>query len=279
MAGCHAAPPPLVLPEDLPWRSFRYVDAAVGDTVLRRVSLVVPTRFREQGPLYDLHLDLGANGLGAFGVPFLKFAPDSAHSDSLTLTGRVAALGNRDDSTGAGPTSARIGTLGVVSLERSPVLIDLERQRVAVLPAGARLPQALDSAITWAPLHYRNGRVFLPVSFGTETRSLFLDTGSSLVPLWLDNATWGKVTREGAAATVGLPAVPRTLSLARRPLRDVPRVGTIALGVREAWTMTDGPPLARFAEWPFPLDGLVGLGAFRSQLLVLDIRRARLGVY
>lgn len=282
LAGCsrHRLDP--ALPAPLPWQPVRWLSVEVDGTTFPHAGLLIPSRLPGDDRVYQLHLDLGAHTRGAFGIPVQRTVMESfLPEDTTTIRARLMALGNRDDSLQGVPIDQRprLGSFGVTMLETRVALFDLTRRRLALLEPGQRLPAVLEERVRWSPLRYRDGLVEIAVRFGDQTEWLFLDTGSQLASLWMGVGVERFLERgRGEPLAMELPTTGGRLRLeGRRSLATV-IVGQEPLGRPVIWTMQSGPLEARFEGWPFNLRGVVGLDLFGDRVVILDLRRGRLGL-
>jgi len=278
VGGCRpTAPHPL--PEDLPWLPLRRVSVRVGEIALPHAAVLVGWRFPGRDSLDQQHLDFGALDTGLFGIPIKRMLPDS--SDAAVYRGRIAALGNRDDSTNALPRSLRpdIGTLGVARLETRIAILDFPGGRAAVLPPGQPLPPGVEARTAFVPLRYVAGRVFIELRIGGEGLNTFVDIGSGLAPLLLTPERWARLTgRDGRGSTIELPADGRPLRLERAPLPGPLALGGERLRPAHASTVRSGPEGSDIARWPGSPEAVAGPELFADRVIVVDIRGRRFGL-
>jgi hypothetical protein len=284
--ACARTPPNLTPTLDAlgaTWYPFRWVDATIGATRVEEISMLVrwPEASRDTN---DLQLDFGLAGQHRFGFPIRNLAVDSAGSTGR-LRGRVRQLGDRDDSTAtAGLT---IGTLGLLAFYFGPstVLVDPVGQRIGRIGSSDSLPKAILDRMRWTPVREVEGRLLMRIVVDGQTRGeALVDPASGIVPVLLDSDLWREVTGAGdpmaPASRLSFPVPGGELVLEGAPARRGLTIGGLPLPdgavYRVAAATAGSEPFADLG----PIRGLVGAQLFaRGRLLVVDLRRKRLGWY
>jgi hypothetical protein len=167
---------------------------------------------------------------------------------------------------------ATAGTIGLDVLIGHIVILDFPARRIYIM-MRADLPAAVRARTSWAPAEIRRGKFFVHARLnGADCDSLFLDTGSSALPLIVDADHWKTLTRptygERPAKEVSVSAWGK----------DVKLVGQPALGAVEIASVRVEHPLifrrpddsGGSQKQPHPIAGLIGNALFWDDILVLD---------
>ena len=290
LMACARRPPDLAPALDAlgaDWYSFRWIDATVGDTPVSGISLLV--RWPEaKGDTSDLQLDFGLAGQRHFGFPIRNLSIDSLTADpAARLHGAVAILGDRDDSTAAVGAGLRLGTLGLLAFYFGPstLLVDPVDRRIGRVRSSDSLPRAILDRLHWTPIREVDGRLYVRLVAGGETRGeALIDPASGLVPVLLESELWREVTAADGAALeatqLAFPVAGGELVLEGAPVRRQLAIGGLTLSDPVVYHVASAPasadPFARLG----PIRGLVGAQIFgRGRLAVIDLRRKRMGWY
>ena len=165
------------------------------------------------------------------------------------------------------------GTIGLDVLIGHVVILDFPARRIYVMQR-ADLPAAVRARTSWAPAEIRRGKFLVHARLnGADCNGLFLDTGSSAIPLMVDTAHWKMLTRP----TYGEP--PAKEVSVNSWGKQVKLVGQPALGAIEIASLrVDHPLIFRMPEdsggsrqQPQAVSGLMGNALFWDNILVLDL--------
>lgn len=165
-----------------------------------------------------------------------------------------------------------VGTLGLPELMGRIAVIDYPHQRFCLF-SEADLPSALKRA-TYVRADLRNSKFFVPVAVDAfQSEAVVFDTGSSLMPLSVDVATWRKVTglTDVAQAPTAIrgTAWGKPVTMSGAPTTDTLRVGKLSLA--KPTVFTDGDRPTQYADWPFRADGVLGNAALWDGIVIVDL--------
>jgi hypothetical protein len=234
-----------------------------------RAAMLVPVSIN--GRTYDFQLDTGADAsfiseAVAVEAGLMEPGAGGARVEDIKLGG-----------TSVGPrwllSRGSTGTVGLDMLVGFTTVIDYPAQRFCVTPT-ADLPFPIYKDTAWTDAVLRDGKLFVPVKIGEETRSdYFFDTGASLFPLSVDLSRWQQLTARNSAA-----AADRRMSAnswgARVELVGAASVRPIGIASLppakiDVYYSTGG--VERFASYPFGASGLFGNAALWDRTVVLTL--------
>ena len=160
----------------------------------------------------------------------------------------------------SGPDATQ-GTVGMDLIVGRVLVVDFEGARFCIVD---RVPEALERRAHFVPATLAKNRLFPHVLLGGKPRQdLFYDTGSSLVPLALDQADWRALTgRDGNEPDnkrMEATSWGQKTSLVGATVPGGLQVGNVHLGTPLAFFRTDKPDLFESWRWPsHRVGGLIG---------------------
>ena len=299
-----AAPPAAaqaaLAPQDsIAWSEFRWGAGTIGGRTYPHAAILVPVTSEELGGTWWLQLDTGADaGLWIYRNPLTQLlarrgvAYDSARA--VRVSGRIGGYPLRDepvqvrrfrgDTIHTNDPAPKIGTLGLSFLAHRTLLLDLPRNRFALLDSAAALPPEVARRVSWVPATLRNGKLFIPLTLnGHQYDAFFYDTGASMFALSTTPEVWRRITgRNGMElenAVMRVPSFGDTVVLKGAPVEGRATIGPAAVSRPVAYYVAAGPDRLDFRTWSFRVDGLVGNAFFGDRyLIVLDLPRGRFGL-
>lgn len=283
--------------DTLPWTSFHWVSATLGDTTIEKVAIYVPITADTLGGTYWLQLDTGADSdVWLYTAPLAQLLRRrGAVRDTTTWfeipQGRIGAYPIRDHAVNirlvAGDTvrtddpHPKIGTLGLNFFRQRVLLLDFPAQRFAILDSVAALPASIEERADWVGVDYRNDKLFLPLTLGGATYDdFFYDSGASLFPLSTTREIWRQVTgRDTGTVVLTVPSFGEQVVLSGAPAEGSVRVGTATFARPMIFHLASGPERLKLENWGFRASGLVGNALFADRhLVIIDLPRRRFGI-
>jgi hypothetical protein len=183
---------------------------------------------------------------------------------------------------GGGP--ALLGTIGAEFLEERILLLDFVSQRVAFLPSGAALPEDVEGRIQFAPMEYRDRKIFVAVTLnGATRRDMIFDTGSSAVPIETTRRHWlewtGRREDDAKNRLMVVNAWGKPARLVGAPLTGGLCVGAACLPAPLAYFESTGLRSLDFDSL-FDTAGLIGNVPFDGRYtVVVDVPHRRFGLF
>lgn len=252
--------------------SFTWLPNPEGE---KRGAITIPVSIN--GESYNFQLDTGPNATILYGAAADRAGWSGSDEESFradrfsigsTVLDRPAIYPNRE-MTG---TEVAAGTLGLAELIGRIAVIDYPGQRFCLF-ADADLPDLLrEGPNVRATL--RNGKLFLPLTIGEfTTEAMVFDTGSSELPMLVDQPLWKRLTGLADIASaprhVGGSSWGTPIKLSGAPGTGPMAIGDIELGVQDVFTIESQPD--SFARWPFRADGVIGNAPIWAGIAVLDL--------
>lgn len=167
------------------------------------------------------------------------------------------------------------GTLGLDLLVGRVSVIDFPGERFCLLDEDDPRTRELLAATDFAPAALRDRKLFINATIGDQTLDgIFFDSGSSAFSLVVDLDLWRRLTgRQGSEesnTTWVVPSWGESLTLVGAPALAPMAVGGAAVDRPMVFYQPAAPET--FAQWGFPVQGLIGSVPFLDRIVVLDLR-------
>ena len=272
-----ATPPPPPRPTDallgaLPCTPFEWIpQEGMGEQGTIRIPVEL------NGRVYQFRLDTGSDGTVVYGDEadvrgWPKQGASSVRVDRIKLGGVEVGPARLTTSAGVRP-GAVAGAIGLDLLLNHLVVIDYPAKRFCMVPRVA-VPPEINDRVEWVAAELRNGKLFVPVRLGGQTvEGLYFDTGSSGLPLSVDQTLWRTLTgREGERDATSRLSVAGTGAPTRvigAPARGALEVG--GLKVESPLVYFRGAEPEHFRSWSFPATGLIGNAPFKDGIVLLSL--------
>ncbi|MGO4170501.1 hypothetical protein [Novosphingobium sp. YAF33] len=248
---------------------------APDDESTPRAAITVPIKIN--GELIHLQLDTGSDATILYGraadrAGWISEGRNSFRATSLmigsTSIDRPEIHADQDIEEDA----RLVGTLGLTELMGRVTVIDYPHQRFCLF-SEADLPSALKKA-PYVRANLRNSKLFVPVAVDAfQSDAVVFDTGSSLMPLSVDLATWRKITGltdvAQAHTVIKGTAWGKPVTMAGAPAAGTMMVGKLNLGKPTVFTDSDQP--TQYANWSFRADGVMGNASFWDGIVIVDL--------
>ncbi|MFN7932825.1 MAG: hypothetical protein U0R19_05825 [Bryobacteraceae bacterium] len=272
------------------WDDMVWVALPIGDRVVEKAVLAVSVHVDGLQGKALMQLDLGTNGTVLYGAAYRalggKAVPENGR---IRVSGTVAGLRFENQSVlldakqGEAPKPgepAELGTVGADFFNQRGLVMDFVRNKVAAVEKGGEWTKG----VSFAPLRYRNGKVFVTVRMGgREESGFFYDTGSSALPLVTTRGRWMELTGrrpEDAGNTVWkVKSWGNDAALVGARMSGPLCVGTACVEGPMVYFESSGLENLRFDKYPYPAEGLIGNAVFLDQYsVVVDLAGQRLGL-
>ncbi len=217
----------------------------------------------------SFQLDTGANTSvlnDDFALP--QGGPIAVEIAGARLSGYGTPSGEHDADAG--------GTLGLDLFVGHLLSLDLARMRIALDLPSAHLRDA-----QWIPAEVRDGKFFVAAALGAQAvTNLFVDTGSASTAVTFTRALFPGIMKRRLADLphVVANAWGKPIVLGYAEPSETLRIGTIDLGRVTALVILDAPERSDIDRYPFPVNGVVGMRAFRGRTIHFDLVRNRFGI-
>lgn len=286
------------------WIPFRWGGDSIGGRWEEHSALYVPVGIEGVRDTYYLQLDTGAGWPRWYEVPLRQLLPqlrrlggDTA-PDELLLDGRIGSVSFARDtfliekrvgdslSSANAPRAIRvIGTLGLRFFRDRVLVLDFPNHRLAIVERGESMPEELPSSITYLPVHYEHGYVFVPLRIaGRQVNDFFFDTGASSFALVTTPGTWrlftGRTGREADNVRISVSSWGRQVEDIGAPVAGTVEVGPMRV-VRPLvfHQREDASAPDFFSRNPSVGGGLIGNAMFAdSSIVVIDLPHRRFGI-
>jgi hypothetical protein len=164
------------------------------------------------------------------------------------------------------------------------LLLDFVRNKIAIGNKWQVLPDSVEKQASFAPLQYRNGKVFVSVRIDeTEESGFFYDTGSSALPMVTTRERWSDLTRRQPDDPTNevwkVNSWGKDAALVGARLPSSLCVGSACIDSPMIYFETSELENLRFDKYRFPASGLIGNAVFMNQYsVIVDLAGQRLGL-
>ena len=278
---------------NLQWDEMVWISLPVGDRVVEKAVLAINVGIEGlQRAL--MQLDLGTYQTIVYGAPYnaLGGRTEASQASRISVSGTVAGLriqaGNflLDRNHGIAPKAGEpveLGTIGADFFNNRILLLDFVRDKVAIVNKS-NFPHSVETQVSFAPLQYRDGKVFVSVRIGgRDVSGFFYDTGSSALPLVTTRERWSDLTGrkpdDPANEVWTVKSWGKDAALIGARLPGSLCIGAACIDSPMIYFERSGLENLRFDKYKFPANGLIGNAIFMDQYsVVVDLASQRLGL-
>lgn len=289
MAACAPRPPELVVPMGTVWNPAGWIVADLGVEQGSRAGIVVLDLRRQRGtdvPAYQL--DFLGNGQLPLSPPIaLRTAPTGCDLTDRALTGLLAGTAREAVRLDFGRDSLwplerqTVGTLGLPSIARQTVVLDLGRHRAAFLPTG--LASIGGRRVEWSGVTVDDDQLhaWVQVAPGDSVRTL-LDFGTLPVPALASPRRFTSLTGQEPTdernRRAAYPACGDTIVVALAPSAVPLSIGPRRLGRTEVGVIVRAPAWMNADAWPAGAELILGSAVLAGrEAVVIQVERKRIG--
>jgi hypothetical protein len=289
------------------WDRMIWWPSNTGGKTIEHAALLVEVRIDGLKNPVLMQLDTGCDVDLVYGAPYDQFGNlPPRHGRQVTLSGTIA--GSRFEDERFYVREERgwfnqfqqwaavrwaifkgkpiiFGTIGAEYMEQRVLVLDFAAQRIAMLPYGRDLPEAIARRIHYAPLEYRDRKMFLHLTLnGVDERYLAFDTGSSAMAIATTRRHWLEWTArqpdDPRNSLMMTEAWGKPVKLLGAPLKGSLCLGGACLDKPLAFFESTGVSTSDFDHYPFPISGLIGNVLFDGRFTVIvDLPHQRFGLY
>ena len=280
---------------NLQWDDMVWISMPIGDRVVEKAVLAINADIDGLRRRALMQLDLGTPQTVLYGVPYqaLGGRADASQDGQINLSGTIASLKFQsehvllDRKHGEAPKPGEpveLGTVGADFFNNRLLLLDFARNKIAIGGKGRVLPDAVEKRASFAPLQYRNGKVFVSVRIGkTEENGFFYDTGASALPLVTTRERWLDLTRrqpdDPANEVWKVSSWGKDAALIGARLPSSMCVGSACIDSPMIYFEKSGLENLRFDKYRYPASGLIGNAVFMNRYsVIIDLAGQRLGL-
>ena len=186
------------------WDEMVWISLPVGDRVIEKAVLAVNADIEGLQRRALMQLDLGTYQTVIYGVPYnaLGGRSEASQTSRIGVSGTVAGLEFQgenfllDRDHGDAPKASEpveLGTIGANFFNNRILLLDFVRNKVAIVDKSNRLPESVEKQISFAPLQYRRGKVFVSARIGDRVEGGFSTIPAQVHFRWSPLANGGRI--------------------------------------------------------------------------------------
>ena len=280
---------------DLRWNDIVWVSLPIGDRTVAKAVLALNVEIVGLNRKALMQLDLGSDSTVIKGVPYRALGGlNTPEGGYIEVTGIIAdypfkkqaffLATNSGDPPKEGETP-ELGTIGANFFQQRLLVLDLVRNKVAIASSINNIPRELEEKISFGPLQYRRGKIFIDVHInGHEEKGIFYDTGASSFSIVTMRERWeqltGRMPTDDRNDVWSLSSWGKKASLIGAPLRGSMCISNACLEAPMVYFESSGLKNFQFDKYPFPATGLVGNAPFVDRYsIVIDLPNRRFGLY
>jgi hypothetical protein len=293
----------------IPWSRIIWSDSNTNGKRVEHAVLLLEVQIPGIGKPIPMQLDTGCDANLVYDIPFGQLGLDFARSgpNKALLSGSIGGYHFDRETFYIRKTASSwlslflfsiqeriaiwkgrqvlLGTIGAAFVERRVLLLDFVADRLAVLREGQELSPAIAARTAFAPIEYRDRKLFVTVTINGNTYGdLAFDTGSSAMPVSTTKDRWLKWTGRSANdpnnTVMRVWSWDRYVTLIGAPIRGTLCVGGACLDSPLAFFESSGAPNADFNRYPFYIGGVFGNALFdRRFTVILDVPHRRFGLF
>lgn len=289
VAACAPRPPELVVPVGTVWNPAGWIVTDLGVDQGSRAGIVVLDLRRQRGadvPGYQL--DFLGNGQLPLSLPIApRTAPTGCDLTDRALTGLLAGTAREAVTLDFGRDSLwplerqAVGTLGLPSIARQMVVVEMARRRVAFLPTGETAADRW--SVDWTSVSVEDDRLeaWIQAGRGDSVKAL-LDFGALPVSALATPLRFATLTARQPSdeqnRRLHFPVCGDTITVVVAPSAVPLVIGAQRLGRTEIGVVVSAPAWVDAAAWPSGAELILGSDVLAKRgPVVIDVQQKRIG--